>query len=183
MSLSRLMVVMHPMDTRFKMKGFIWNCILFLVTLTFFFTSVFSLVSHFVMKEVPMSLCSPFIDLTGNNIPINVATFAVTTYQIAAIIFMSITYSLLIKELRKSQSNMAELTGRKINNFWLIFQLFCVILTNIVCWIPTDAVYLMSVFKPQYPILLVVLITIVLMPLNSVINPIIFMVSTKRSSG
>ncbi len=183
MSLSRLMVVKYPIDTRFKCSHFVHRCILLILTVVNCVTIAFVLTSYFIMRTVPVSFCSAFVDVNGEMVVIKLSTFAVTISQTAAIVFISVTYILLVLGLSKSQNSTAACTNRKKNNFGLIFQLVFVTSTNFLCWIPGGAIHLVSLFKSQYPIMLVVSATVALMPLNSVVNPVAFIWSTIRSEG
>ena len=46
--------------------------------------------------------------------------------------------------------------------------------SNILCWFPVNIVYISAMYLSVYPIDLVLWTTVVIMPLNSLINPCIF---------
>ncbi len=77
MSVERLMVVLHPMDTIFKKAKFILRCICLLSTMTFILSLSTNLTLRLYSLHVPFKLCSPFIDLTDS-----VVLFKVTTWSI-----------------------------------------------------------------------------------------------------
>lgn len=48
--------------------------------------------------------------------------------------------------------------------------------TNAICWLPSSAIYITSVIMDTYPTSLLIWNAILINPLNSVINPLIFSV-------
>ena len=53
-------------------------------------------------------------------------------------------------------------------------HLLLVGITNTICWIPTSCFYLVSLFVEQFPMSVLYWITLVILPVNSMLNPILF---------
>ena len=60
-------------------------------------------------------------------------------------------------------------------------QIFIVTVSNILCWIPSGIIYLVALFLKKYPVNLIIWSTIAVTPINSVINPVVFIVANFRS--
>ena len=87
---------------------------------------------------------------------------------------------MLIKELKRSQREFQGAMSKKNSNKRLIIQIIIITASNILCWIPSGIIYLISMFMKQYPIEMVIWTTIAVTPVNSIINPIVFVVTTIR---
>ena len=54
--------------------------------------------------------------------------------------------------------------------------------SNILCWFPTNAIYLSAMYLSTYPISLVIWTTVIIMPINSVINPCVFLLKNMKDT-
>ena len=62
LSFSRLMVVIHPLDTEFKSPKFILKCVFLMCVCVALFSFLITLLVKFKQKLLPTSMCSPFIN-------------------------------------------------------------------------------------------------------------------------
>ena len=65
-------------------------------------------------------------------------------------------------------------TSKKLNTI-VLWQVFMVTGSNIICWLPASCTFLTSLFLSNYPIDLLLWNRIIIMPVNSMINPIVFL--------
>ena len=56
-------------------------------------------------------------------------------------------------------------------------------LRNLLCWIPSSIVLVMTQLWDEYSYKLLIWLTAVIMPLNSIINPFVFVFSSKISAS
>ena len=102
-SLSRLMIVIHPLETRFKSIQFISNCLsLIFIICTCVVLSVVTAIKV-NMKFVPTSLCLPFVDPTKSRIEVKVFTWSLAVSQFVTCFGILFLHVYLVKQLRKSQ--------------------------------------------------------------------------------
>ncbi len=82
----------------------------------------------------------------------------------------------LVLEMRKYQKETLHIrkTQSKEKIMSLPVQLFVITFTNLACWLPTSGVYIAALSLEQYPIDMVIWTSVCVMPINSLINPIIF---------
>ena len=150
----------------------------FQVVCSLFFSICITIIFKITEKISTLSICLPFIDPTGSQLIIKLITWFVVISQLATSIVIMIMHFYLLKELRKSQRNIQKSKSKEDSNVSLIIQLITITVSNILCWFPAGCVYLLAFFLSTYPIDLVIWTTVIGLPINSVLNPFIFIVTT-----
>ena len=76
-SFSSLMIVIYPVETRFKNPKFISNCLasMYILSLSLVFVGTFTMERQ--MEHVPTPLCLPFVDPTKSKVELTVITWFV----------------------------------------------------------------------------------------------------------
>ncbi len=180
LSFSRLMVVLHPIDSEFKRTKFVVKYIVLAFVISTVISISLTVVAWVLVSELPVALCSPFIDPTDSLIITKVLIWLVTLFQLTAAIFIVVVYITLITSLRKSQKKIQESVSKRQSNMPIIIQILAMTSSNILCWIPSGVIFLVSMFQDQYPTAMLFWITAIVMPINSIVNPIIFIRTTMR---
>ncbi len=175
------MVVLHPMDTKFKNTNFVLRCICILSILTFLLSVVSTLTLRFYSHQVPFKLCSPFVDPTNSVVLFQVTIWGMVFLQAMSISFIVVVYGKLVKAMETSMEILKGQVSKQHSQRAIIVQLVTVTLTNVLCWVPSSAVHLTSLLLKKYPIDMVIWTTIIVMPFNSIVNPIVFTVASRRS--
>jgi leucine-rich repeat-containing G protein-coupled receptor 8 len=172
LSMSRLMIIKYPFDSKFKSTKFTVKCSLALfMTICLLCISLNTVYLHF--NRIPTGLCLPFIDPTDSLWEIKVITIVIIWIQLFAIISIIVIHCLMIKELNESKKSL----GKENNlNRGMMIQLFILTGSNIVCWLPSSIIYLSSIFLTKYPTEMLIWTTVTIMPFNSIINPVVFLV-------
>ena len=178
LSLSQLMVVIHPIATRFKETQFVLKSILSFYILSFLVTILTTLSFKFTYESIPMSLCLPFIDPANSIFMIKVLTWSVIVTQTVSSIALLVLHILLVEGLKESKTWRRNSEFNDNSNTALIVQLICITSSNILCWFPVNALYMAAMFLSTYPIDLVIWTTVICIPLNSIINPLIFIIAS-----
>ena len=180
MTFSRLMVVKHPFNTKFKSFKHVFRCILYIYTLRAFSAVCISMGQWKHVGNVPFKLCSPFIDPTDSITIIKILIGVTVLIQLSSIIFIIITYFRLLRSLIKSQKEIQGETSKAASNKSLIVQIVLIIGSTILCWIPSGTVYIVTLFLDPYPIKILVWVTVTMEPINTIVHPIIFAVTIGR---
>ncbi len=131
--------------------------------------------SQYSERLLPFSLCLPFVDPADQVHLIKVFvwfTLISETVTSGAIIVMHVV---LVQEVKMISENFLGVKSKQESKFVLVGQLIMVTASNILCWLPANVVYLVSMFLTRYPIDLVVWTTIAVLPLNAIFNPAIFL--------
>ena len=180
MSLCRTMLVIFPLNLTLKSNTFIVRILSILFIITTLFSIFVSLLYRRKYSTFPTSLCLPFIDPTSSIKLIQLITILITSFQILSSIFISINYAILLKQLKISHTDLGILSNKTMKN--LILQVMVVTSSNLLCWLPSDIIYISSLFQSKYSTDLVIWTTIAVTPINSIINPVVFIVTTIKLS-
>ena len=141
---------------------------------------VTTIMVQIVHESVPLQLCSPFIDPSNKLVLFSIISWFISIIQLSAVVVIIVIYCLLLKHLRDSQQEIKESLSKKKSSVGLIVQIIVITGSNILCWIPSSIIYLASVFFTSYPIEKIMWTIIIVVPINSVINPLVFIVTTLR---
>ncbi len=179
-TLSRFMVVKHPMKTNFKKTKFVFRRVGLLFCTFLSLAAVMSLLMWIQQVEVPLGFCSPFLDPTNTLTLVEVLTWTAVISQIFSALFIIVLHIMLIRAVQKSQEAVKHSTSKQTSNAPIIVQIIVLTGSNILCWIPSDVVYLVSFFLAHYPVTMVIWITVAVAPINSVLNPVVFIFTTAR---
>ncbi len=128
---------------------------------------------------LPTALCSPFID-PANSIVIQVLTWTIFLWQFSAVVFIVFVYFSMIEEIQTTQQDVSDSMVKRTSNASLFLQIFTVTGSNILCWIPSGIVFLVSLFKEKYQTNILIKTTVTLTTVNSIINPVVFLATTVR---
>ena len=177
MSMTRLMVVRNPLKSIFKSRKFVFK---FLASGAFFFItlSVIITVNFVSIQGIPANMCSPFIDPTDSHSMVKVLTWLVALNQLTSLIVISVIYLFLFVSLKAHVKTVA-FAHTKVNSY-LVFQLIMVTGSNMIGWFPSSIIFIYSLIMPKYPTNLVMWATVFIIPVNSIINPIIFLMADLR---
>ena len=178
LSLSTLMVVLYPLKSRFKETSYIVKILVILILFSLFFTIIIVLIFKSTNTAVTISICLPFLDPTGSQITVKLIIWLCVITQIITSIVIMVMHCLLLNKLRQSQKNIRK--SNTDNNIPLAIQLIMITVSNILCWLPTGCVYISAIFLANYPVDMIIWTTVIGVPINSVINPFIFITTTVR---
>ena len=182
-SLLRLMIVIHPLETKFKSTQSISNCLsmIFIISTCVVLSAVFIIKVN--MEFVPTSLCLPFVDPTKTRIELKVLTWCLVVSQFLTCFVILFLHVYLVKNLEKSQQFLKFLKNMQFSDSALFIQLFTLTLSNFICWIPSNIIFISTMFLPKYPMSLVTWTVLGVLPLRSIITPSVFIVmSVKKIS-
>ena len=175
LSLCRLMIVVHPIISKFKKVSFVFKSLSIFALVSFLVSLVGTIVVRTVLLELPMSLCLPLVDPTGELVMLHVITgFAVASQTITSIsiVFMHVH---LVFSLSRQKQEMQGKRGKRTSSKGRVIQLIVLTTSNILCWYPANVIYLTAYFLPMYPTSLVIWSVVAIVPLNSIVNPTVFL--------
>ena len=179
-SLSRLMIVIHPLETKFKSIQFISNCLslISIISTCVVLSAVFIIEVN--MEFVPTSLCLTFVDPTKTRVELKVLTWSLVVSQFLTCFVILFLHVYLVKDLEQSHQVLKNI---QFSDSALVIQLFILTLSNFICWIPCNIIFISTMFLPKYPMSLVTWTVVVVLPLRSIITPLVFIImSVKKIS-
>ncbi len=179
LSLSRFMIVIDPINSSYKTSKFTLRSVLFAFVPTAIIIGTTSLAIYLLQESIPTSLCLYFVDPANFAWSTKVLTGLVTFVQFSATAGICVIHNLLVQGAKKSRK-----LSKSKPTTWLtslLIQLYLISLSNILCWIPTNIIYIVSLTISQYPTELIIWTAVALVPLNSIINPLVFISTSIRS--
>ena len=93
--------------------------------------------------------------------------------NLVMVIIISVGYVLIFKKIKKSKVNNLS-KNRLENDRKFMLRVFMIVATDIVCWLPIIAFTYSSYFGIKIPDIIYSLSSIVLLPINSFINPFLY---------
>ena len=172
------MVVMHPLNTKFKETLFIGKLLIILIFISLFFSVLIALIFKSTNDTITISICLPFLDPTDSQLIVKLIVWFTVVTQMASSVGILIMHSLLLFELKQSKNKIQK--SKTDNNLPLVIQLIMITVSNILCWFPTGCIYISAMFSATYPTDLVIWATVFGLPINSLLNPFIFIATTVR---
>ena len=149
-SLARLRAVTKPLEHNFQRHPLMAQ-IIPICTFTGLLMSILLTTGHATIHDkIPTTLCFPFIDPSHSQWFIKLITFITGTIQLSSSLFIMSVYLLFITILNNSSKYLKCNISKKISRVGMIIQLFIVTSSNIICWIPANITYLMSLYMSKY---------------------------------
>ncbi len=127
------MVVLYPVETIFKDINFVLKYIFRIFVLAAILSCCLTILTWFLTDEIPIFLCSPFVDLTKSVTLVPILTWIIVVTQVGVSVSVLIVYISLIMSLKKSQQSLKEATSRKQSHLLLFIQIFVVSCSNMIC--------------------------------------------------
>ncbi len=175
LTLCRLMVVIHPLNSKFKRRKFIWKCLCATIGHNVALTVCATTWIKVTLHSLPSVLCSPFLDPTKLVLVMKVVLLMSSTVQSVSSLSMLAMYTQLVLSLQKARNMALDATSTKIKTNVLtstLVQVVFFIVTVNVCWVPSNIVYLWALHVEKYSTDIVVWTVMVVVPINSVFVPL-----------
>ncbi len=170
LAVSRLMVVKQPFDSRFKSSKFVVKCLLVFLFSAAGISSLETTVLILLQRQLPSVMCSPFVDPSDSFATVKVNIWAILFIEIVAIGCMSFASIDLVNHLKES----AETSGnKKTEETSTVLKLSVSVLMPLICWVPSSTIFLCCSFMQTYPPSLIQWTTVIVMPLNCLVNPFV----------
>ncbi len=181
LSLTRLMVVKYPIETKFKLQSFCQRCLFVILLLGSSFVVVvlmFSWNSHRIVSNV---LCFPFIDPSHSYVAVRVLTYLSSSFQIGLSLVVSLLNIQLVVTLRSTQSKIGRHCSKVDRSKAMLIQLAVLSISSILCSCTSNTIYLTSHSIEEYSIDLMALTISLSNTTNIVVINCVFFATTSRS--
>ena len=161
------MFVKHPLDVKWKHPKIIMKWILGITFVSVLITIIITLVT-LNYSSMHYRMCSPFVNPKSKTVALKIAIFLVLIMHVQALLIIAGTSINIVKDLRRSKRELNMTTSRKESSGFLVVQIVTLIVSNILCWVASDTIYLTLSFLHKYPIEMIIWTIIVLQSVNSV---------------
>ncbi len=184
LSFSRLRVVVEPMTSKFKDAKYVRRCLgkssIFLMSIFLVFVGSFH--GTLVEEGVPYLLCFPFIDPKNAALSTRFLIWFVFVTQTLTSLTILVFHVLLVYNVQKSHSSAQKSASGHQSSLSLKLQLMFISMATLLCWLPTNIVYLLPLFLSHYPKEVVTWSTVSSYPINSYFVPILFSIVAIKGS-
>lgn len=172
LALSRYMVVHSPLESRFKSVSFIRKVIAVQSSCSFTASVVTTVVSLVVFDEgVSSNLCLPF-GIKNTLVFTKVVMTVSCTLGLVSCVWLPVLYWKLYHKIKSEREKISSTEcGRHLLS--VQFQSVAESLTNIICWLPGTILILFTTFGKSYPPLLPLWTLVVIIPMNTLVFPIL----------
>ncbi len=172
LALTRYCIVKNPLDSNFLEASFLTRlCVIASSIITVLsILAVLSYLHTTGQHQLPTGLCL----LPGHGHKSNVAqivTIVTFLSQSSSCFSIPVIYCLLLKEKAKTTARVGRTDSGGLTKFILVA------FTNLICWVPSSVLLFMTLVWKQYPYILLIWTTMVIIPLNAIINPSVFVLS------
>ena len=117
------------------------------------------------------AVCLP--DFYSNNSMASYFSFFLMIFNLLLITCISFGYVLIFYKIRsKKMSNSSNNTSEKEKS--MLFRIFLIVATDIACWLPIILLTFANFYKYEIPEIVYSLTSIVFLPINSLLNPILY---------
>ena len=172
-SISRYRIIQNPLHAQFDKKSM--NYILIHIPVLFMAIFIIILyIRHTVegFKYLSSPLCTMF-PRTDTSITQKVTTIALSFYFLISFVVLVVIQCRIIfavkrtKDFKSHQDRLKTVTKHVV----------LVGMTNALCWIPSSIFFLISSFTDNFSVFWLYLITLIVLPTNPMINPVLFNLS------
>ena len=141
---------------------------------------ILTLIFKFSNPELPTTLCLPFIDPTGSSTLIKVFSWIAIISQSISSVIITVINCWFIYSIKGSGDSLISLKHSTKLGTKMILQLIITTFSNVLCWLPVNTIYALAMNLSRYPVNLAIFTTAIVMPVNSIINPCVFIIVTVK---
>ncbi len=182
LTVSRYFIVKNPLNSRYLQGRFIFRLRVFGLILTIFTSFCLVLFQKLFSTNgsMPTGLCLLIGNIDKSVIP-SLVTWTFIFSEGIPIISIPLINGLLIYEKIKWDRHVNVMSYSKKNaSKSVIIRLILASTSNLICWIASTVLLILTIVWERYPFSVLVWTTIIAMPLNTLINPFLFAFSKKN---
>ena len=101
LSYTRLLVVLNPLNVKSRDKSHVIRWICAIISLSTTFSIIITIIMMHFQSEIPLHICSPFVDPSNSIIFIKIITWSTVIFQFSPVIFIMLVYILLFQTIKK----------------------------------------------------------------------------------
>ena len=176
----RLLAVLSPIKNKSKILPYSIYLCNFLCICSFVASLGFTLIFKLTQNKIHHNLCLPFMDPAGSLSLIQFVTWFVVCLHSITSIAITLMHCLLYHKVKESRKVVEKSKSKDNSNTRLICQLVVSDTSYFLCWYPAVIIYILSIFLSSFPAEVFFWLVVVIIPINSITSPGIFLVMTMR---
>ena len=180
MVFARYCVIQWPITSKFKNKTFVdrffkISLIIAIFPCIFLISGIFGI----YLNHVPTGICLLLYISKDYSLFLLLTSLAVICSQIICLLLMLILTILSITKVINTESALT-LKSKDKKSVKVMKHLIVAIFTNMCCWIPSSGVFISILIGHKMSSHLLGWITVVIVPINSVLDPLLFTILTQE---
>ncbi len=184
LALARLMVVLHPLNTKFKRSSFVLQFLLLCCLLSVTISASLGFIQWLLYHLIPFEFCSPLVDFSETFSLIKYAAMILCFYQLSGTGFVCITHSLLVVNLKISQKVISGLhDGKSTFLRRVCTQAIASTASDIVSRIPSNIIILLGLLDEKFDPSLIKWCIILLCSMSSILHPLVHTAASLRKKA
>ena len=136
-----------------------------------------STIFNFLGSHGLTGICLPLYASSDHLLPLSITTVIIVAVQFFCLVTI-VTLAILSLYTLKNVQKYTKTQNKNQNYKKVSKKLFVIILSNICCWIPSNSIFLLPLFGYQISRNLLNWAIVIVVPINSVLDPITFTIST-----
>ncbi len=122
---------------------------------------------------MPNGLCLLIGGIDKSIIPSVVTVFTIMSQAIPVIV-IPICYLFIVIEMKRQTPELKGMAAKKQRKNTEVSKTATVSLSNILCWLPSSVLLILTLSWEKYPLKIFLWTTAIVLPLNALINPMVF---------
>ena len=183
MAFSRLFVVIYPLKSTFIRSSTVFLCVLMKYLMVGMITVSFTIFKRVQRPVVLNTLCSPFVDPTKNNLSTKILICIIAVLQLSCAVLIFIIYMYIEISVQNSVFTFKTSFGKEQGNIAFTTQIVILNVSIVLCWLPVNITNFLMLVMDRFSMQAVAWVTIAIMPINSVIYPLVFIITTFRKKN
>ncbi len=169
MSFSRLMVVVHPFDSKLKRSKPVLKYLFVLTCASLLVSLCFTLVMFFVFRTISTEMCVGLFDPTGQVVLVQCLVW--TCFGVHVILCVAVVCMHTTLGVETFKSKTAAAASQQGQSQSLILQLCLLSASIVVCWLSVQIICVTTWHLEVYPTEIAPWTLVLLQPINSVVLP------------
>ena len=172
-------IILYPLKTKFRIVNFVSKHVLYGFSLLIALGTSMTIIAY-KQKMSLTSLCSPFINVSNNNVVEKATILNVFCAQVLTGLVITVLYSLIARILMKNSEHLTKSTSTTDRNTSLCIILFLLVFGNCVVWLLSNTLYLLHSHYQNY-FNLSIWTSLVISSLTAILNPVFFVLTSKST--
>ncbi len=175
-TLSRLMVVVSPLNTRFKDKQFVRSTLVYLSAFTLVLTLLMISLLASLDSTIANKLCSSGFEVCHSSFLLALCRWIILVLQIVCAVLVAVLNIKLLVDLKAAHEKVAACKTQKKSVHLPIGQCVTLTTSHIICWLCASLTYTACSFLRTCRESVFERIAVTTEPLNGVVVPVVFIV-------
>ena len=177
LSAARFMVILYPLESKFRYSMFTLK-----VTIVGFITCVVTSMKCGLIIRLqgsPNNLCLPLVDPSDKSWIVYMITGIIAIVQLVVIVLTTIPHVLIILQIKMSQNNI-RFTSNVQSAAAIVKHVILLTMSMVLCWVPASIIFCSALFMNKYPMLMVYWTTVLIVPINAIVIPIVLTLNVQK---